>query len=88
MIGIALVVALTGRFVGVELALPLLVAGLVAVARFYFGAGAGAGAGRRGAGGGGGRKARPYRGPSTKRARADAARAERAARTRRAEPGD
>ena len=60
-IAVAIVVALAARYVGLAGWAPLLVVGLAAIARFYFGLGKGAGRPRR--------KRRPYRGPSTKRRR-------------------
>lgn len=82
------------KLAGVAAAIPLLVAGVAALARLYFGVGAGIGRkhARSSAAGtepGGSpsrdgartrRKAKPYRGPSSKRARADRERADRARR--------
>lgn len=79
-------VVVGAKLAGVAAAVPLLVAGLAAIARFYFGVGtrparrpprSAAGGGAAGTASPARRKARPYRGPSSKRARADRERAER-----------
>ena len=57
---------MVAKFAGAWPAIVVLAAGVALIARFYFGLAPG----RLGAG----RKRRPYRGPSTKRARADARR--------------
>lgn len=67
-IAIAVVVALAARYVGAAAAVPLLLAGLGLVARFYFAVGL------RSADSRPRRRRRPYRGPSRKRERADRAR--------------
>jgi len=59
----ALVSAVLARYVSVAVALPVLAAAIVAFVRFYIGVTPGGGNGRPR------RKAKPYRGPSTKKAR-------------------